>query len=110
MIKDLKFVGEVICDSMDNEVMHRYTSHPERILVVLDGHIVHVGGKGPLVYYDIEDVERWLAENTQSTGRSVPAVVKKQPMKPVMMLGKEEQQQKEQEEEEEEECASWHAK
>ena len=47
--------GEVVCDSMANEVVTRYEAHPERILIVQDGRIVHDGGKGPIVmvHYNI---------------------------------------------------------
>jgi hypothetical protein len=61
MIKDLNFVGEVICDSMANEVLSHYHAHPERILIIQDGRIVHIGGAGPLVFYDIDDVMKWLS-------------------------------------------------
>lgn len=56
----MKFEGEVLCDSMANDVLLRYNSHPERICICLNGNLVHIGGKGPLVFYDIEGVISWL--------------------------------------------------
>jgi hypothetical protein len=48
---------------MANEVLTRYNAHPERICIVQNGTLVHVGGKGPLVFYDIEGVIAWLDSN-----------------------------------------------
>lgn len=62
-VKEVPFPGEVLCDSMANEVLKRYNAHPERICIVQNGILVHVGGKGPLVYYDIEGVIVWLDSN-----------------------------------------------
>ena len=59
-IAEVKFKGEVICDSMKNEALDRYNAHPERICIVQNGLLVHTGGKGPLVFYDIEGVIDWL--------------------------------------------------
>jgi hypothetical protein len=62
-VKEVPFHGEVVCDSMANEVLTRYNAHPERICIVQNGTLVHVGGKGPLVFYDIEGVIAWLDRN-----------------------------------------------
>eukprot|EP01032_Pedospumella_encystans_P020847 gene20847-23674_t len=59
-VKEQNFQGEVVCDTMRNEAMTRYNAHPERICIVLDGVLVHTGGKGPLVFYDIDGVIDWL--------------------------------------------------
>lgn len=59
-MKEQNFQGEVVCDTMRNEAMTRYNAHPERICIVLDGVLVHTGGKGPLVFYDIDGVIDWL--------------------------------------------------
>ena len=59
-VKEQNFQGEVVCDTMLNEAMTRYNAHPERICIVLDGVLVHTGGKGPLVFYDIDGVIDWL--------------------------------------------------
>ncbi len=59
-MKEQNFQGEVVCDTMSNEAMTRYNAHPERICIVLDGVLVHTGGKGPLVFYDIDGVIDWL--------------------------------------------------
>lgn len=59
-VNEMKFEGEVLCDSMANDVLLRYNSHPERICICLNGNLVHIGGKGPLVFYDIEGVISWL--------------------------------------------------
>jgi len=59
-VREVGFKTEVVCDTMRNEAMTRFNAHPERICIVQDGLLVHVGGKGPLVYYDIEGVIDWL--------------------------------------------------
>jgi hypothetical protein len=41
--------GEIVCDSMTNEALERYEAHPERLLIVQNGRIVHDGGKGPII-------------------------------------------------------------
>jgi phage terminase Nu1 subunit (DNA packaging protein) len=45
---------------MANEAVTRYDAHPERILIIQNGRVVHQGGDGPLVYYDIQSVIDWL--------------------------------------------------
>ncbi len=59
-VTEVQFKGEVVCDTMRNEVLTRYNAHPERICIVQNGLLVHVGGAGPLVFYDIEGVIDWL--------------------------------------------------
>lgn len=59
-VKEVDFKTEVVCDTMRNEAMTRFNAHPERICIVQNGLLVHVGGSGPLVYYDIEGVIDWL--------------------------------------------------
>lgn len=59
-VKEVEFKTEVVCDTMRNEAMTRFNAHPERICIVQDGVLMHVGGAGPLVYYDIEGVIDWL--------------------------------------------------
>lgn len=59
-MKEQNFQGEVVCDTMRNEAMTRFNAHPERICIVLDGVLVHTGGSGPLVFYDIDGVIDWL--------------------------------------------------
>ncbi len=61
-VKEVNFFGEVVCDTMANDVFERYDSHPERICIIVNGRVVHEGGKGPMVYYDIESVITWLKE------------------------------------------------
>jgi hypothetical protein len=53
-VKELNFPGEVVCDTMSNEILKRYDAHPERICIIQQGRLVHIGGKGPLVFYDID--------------------------------------------------------
>jgi hypothetical protein len=63
LIKELAFPGEVLCDTMSNEVMNRYDAHPERLCIVQDGVVVHYGGNPyKLVRSDIESIIGWLAE------------------------------------------------
>jgi hypothetical protein len=63
LIKELAFPGEVLCDTMSNEVMNRYDAHPERLCIVQDGVVVHYGGNPyKLVRSDIDSIIGWLAE------------------------------------------------
>jgi hypothetical protein len=72
MIAEVGYRGEVLCDTMENQVLHRYNAHPERICIVHNGVLVNVGGKGPLVFYDIDGVADWLAQHTgDSDGQSI---------------------------------------
>eukprot|EP01034_Spumella_vulgaris_P022839 gene22839-29013_t len=61
-VDEKDFKCEVVCDTMKNEVQERYNSHPERICIIQHGRIVHAGGAGPFVLYDIEGVIEWLKE------------------------------------------------
>jgi len=71
-IEELDFKCEVVLDTMKNEAVNNYEVILERILIVQHGAIVHEGGKGPLVYYDIDGVLAWLAE--RDTREKVEAV------------------------------------
>ena len=42
-ISELHYRGEVVCDTMANEVLLRYETFPERILVIHNGIIIHEG-------------------------------------------------------------------
>jgi hypothetical protein len=62
-VTEVPFTGEVLCDSFENEVVTRYNAHPERICIVKNNTLVHIGGAGPLVFYDIQGVINWLNDN-----------------------------------------------
>ena len=53
----------VMCqvDPMDDRANKAFAALPERIYVVLDGHIAYQGGLGPFDY-KIEEVEKFLAK------------------------------------------------
>lgn len=72
-VQDCNFQGEVVCDSMANEIVDRFDAHPERILIIDKGVVVHKGGKGPLIFYDIEDVIEWLHKHDHRPSSAVPA-------------------------------------
>jgi hypothetical protein len=74
-IEDCQFCGEVVCDTMANEVVHRYDAHPERILVIEKGMVVHKGGKGPIIFYDIEDIIEWLRQRDHRSPSDIPSYV-----------------------------------
>jgi hypothetical protein len=65
-----KFTGELVCDSMDGEMMDRYNAWPERLYIIVDGVVVFKGGPGPFDYH-LYDVQNWLAERYGTRGRSV---------------------------------------
>jgi hypothetical protein len=62
-VTEVPFTGEVVCDSFENEAVTRYNAHPERICIVKNNTLVHIGGAGPLVFYDIQGVINWLDDN-----------------------------------------------
>ena len=59
-VNEKNFKCEVVCDSMTNETMKLYDAHPERLFIIQDNRIVHIGGAGPFIFYDIADVSAWL--------------------------------------------------
>ena len=66
MIKEKKFYGEVVCDSMTNEGLYKYNAHPERLCIIIDGIVVHQGGNGPLLFYDVKGIREWLEDRFKS--------------------------------------------
>jgi Iodothyronine deiodinase len=55
--------GEVVCDSLADDIMNIYDSHPERICVIQSGIVVHDGSKkGRLICYNIAGVMEWLTQ------------------------------------------------
>ncbi|KAF2347957.1 Iodothyronine deiodinase [Trinorchestia longiramus] len=50
----------VVVDSEEGPARELYTAMPERLFIILEGHIVFHGGPGPL-QYKMEEVEQWLA-------------------------------------------------
>ncbi len=91
MIKEKNFLGEVVVDTMDNEVLDRYDCHPERICIIHDGRIVHDGGNNKFAAYDIEDVIRWLYQRDTREKKQTAVV----PETDALDAG------------EEQECAAW---
>lgn len=74
-IEECNFKSEVVLDVMSNHALKQYDAHPERICIVQHGRIVHMGGKGPLIFYDIDDVIAWCAaKDTRVKDHSSPAV------------------------------------
>lgn len=61
--------GEVVCDTMKNEALYYYDAHPERIIIIQDGIVVHDGGKGPvaMVHYDLEGIFSLLFPSSNLT-------------------------------------------
>lgn len=60
-IEECNFKCEVVLDVMSNDALRKYDAHPERIVIVQHERIVHLGGKGPLIFYDIDDIIAWCA-------------------------------------------------
>ena len=58
---------DVICDSMDGEVMERYDSFPDRLVIILDGVCVWKSGRGPF-FYDPKDVRHWINDFYHNRG------------------------------------------
>ncbi len=73
-VKECDFQGEVVCDSMANEVMERFDAHPERLLIIEKGVVVHKGGKGPLLFYDIEGIIDWMRQRDHRSPSEIPAL------------------------------------
>lgn len=62
-INDNRFPIEMVCDTMEGNVVDRYGGWPERLYIVLDGVIVYQGGIGPFGY-DLSEVRAWLDNYT----------------------------------------------
>ncbi len=73
-VKDCDFQGEVVCDSMANDMIHRFDAHPERLLIIEKGVVVHKGGKGPLIYYDIKDVIEYMRKRDNRSPSDIPSM------------------------------------
>lgn len=66
-VQECEFRGEVVCDTMANEVQTNLDAYPERILIVEKGVVVHRGGAGPLLFFDIDDVLAWCNKHDHRT-------------------------------------------
>lgn len=66
-VKETGFhAGDVVIDSMKDEMCYSYDAHPERLLVIQDGRVVHDGGNGGgafglgLIRYDCKGNKKTL--------------------------------------------------
>ncbi len=63
LVKNRSVLGEMMCDSMEDNVSDRYGAWPERLYILIDGVIVYQGGIGPFDY-KLAEVQTWLETNT----------------------------------------------
>ena len=66
-IDDIKIQGDVLCDSMNDELMKNYDAFPDRIVIIINETIVHDGGPADTfgMKYNVESVIEWLEENVK---------------------------------------------
>jgi len=60
-IKDFNVASPIYIDSIENQTMNAYGSHPERLYVIHNSKIVYRGGIGPFQYSE-QDLIDWLTE------------------------------------------------
>ncbi len=60
---------------MANDMIHRFDAHPERLLIIEKGLVVHKGGKGPLLFYDIDDVIEWMRKRDNRSPSDIPSMI-----------------------------------
>ena len=60
-VSDNQFPIELVCDSMEGNVVDRYRAWPERLYILVDGVVVYQGGQGPFGY-NLPEVKKWLAD------------------------------------------------
>ena len=56
-----------MCDTMSDDVLHKYDAYPERIVVIQNGIVLHDGGEMDIygMQFDISGVLSWLRERVQ---------------------------------------------
>jgi hypothetical protein len=61
---ETKIGGDIVCDTMDNGVLSTFQAFPDRVLVVMNGALVHVGGPPDVfgLHYNVDNVLAWLHE------------------------------------------------
>ena len=59
--EDYSLPFEVICDSMDGEVMEKYDSFPDRLYIMVNGVCMWHSGQGPF-FYEPKEVRMWLEQ------------------------------------------------
>jgi len=47
---DFGFSPKIFVDKMEGEISSLFAAHPERLVVLLDGEVKFIGGKGPFDY------------------------------------------------------------
>lgn len=74
LVNTRKLNLEVVCDSMNGDVVDSYEAWPERLYIIVDGVIVYKGGCGPFDYklYEVQD---WLGAKYGKRGTSVKKVL-----------------------------------
>lgn len=55
----LSFPLRIVIDQMDNQLSELFAAFPERLVVVTDGIVKFIGGKGPHDY-SLDDLEQFL--------------------------------------------------
>lgn len=57
--KNFSYKSEVVCDSFDEHMNHRFDAWPEKLYIILNGVVVYEGGNGPFDY-KLCEVQDWL--------------------------------------------------
>lgn len=69
MCRETEIFGEVLCDSMADDMLEKYLAFPDGISVVLNGVVVHEGGPPDEfdIYYNVGSVIEWFEKNYPSS-------------------------------------------
>ena len=51
----------ILLDGMNNNLLYKYGTHPERLYVIVDCVVEYAVGIGPM-YYDLCELENWIKE------------------------------------------------
>ena len=61
---------EIVCDSMEGNIVDQYGAWPERLYIIDQGIVVYQGGLGPFDYR-LWEVQDWLAKRYGMRGSSL---------------------------------------
>jgi hypothetical protein len=58
-VRDHSYPGDLVCDSMEGDMVRCFDAWPERLYIIEDGVVVYKGGIGPFLY-EPKEVLQWL--------------------------------------------------
>lgn len=56
--------GDIVCDAFENGTLSTYQAFPDRMLIIMNGAVVHIGGPPDVfgLHYNVDSVFDWLNE------------------------------------------------